>query len=73
MVHISGSGKTTLIDVLSMRNYSSNLILQNGVVKVNGKTVNAERMSSLSAYDQQDGLFIETLTPREHLMFQVKK
>ena len=56
-----------------MRNYSlNNLILRNGVVKVNGVAVNAERMSSLSAYDQQDGLFIETLTPREHLMFQVK-
>lgn len=38
---------------------------------MNGEQI-GEDISSISAYIQQDDLFIGTLTVREHLVFQVR-
>ncbi len=65
----SGAGKTTLLNVLTARNLS-NLSVK-GVVKLNGNIADVDSITSLSAYVQQDDLFIATLTVREHLIFQV--
>ena len=42
-----------------------------GVRLANGIPVNPNTLTSVSAYVQQDDLFIGTLTVREHLNFQV--
>ncbi|XP_048586786.1 protein white isoform X3 [Nematostella vectensis] len=63
----SGSGKTTLINVLAHRNIGSMHV--SGVVKANNKTLGLA-INSISAYIQQEDLFIGTLTVREHLKFQ---
>ena len=39
---------------------------------VNGVAVTPNSLTSVSAYIQQDDLFIGTLTVREHLEFQVE-
>lgn len=64
----SGAGKSTLLNVLSHRNISS--VKVSGTVLINGTPVSDE-ISNMSAYVQQEDLFIGTLTVREHLMFQV--
>ena len=64
----SGSGKTTLLNVLSHRNISK--VDVSGTVCLNGKPVSFD-INNISAYVQQEDLFIGTLTVREHLMFQV--
>jgi len=64
----SGAGKTTLLNVLTYRNRGN--LLVNGQVRVNGGRIGSG-MSSMSAYIQQEDLFIGTLTVREHLWFQV--
>ncbi|KAL1462441.1 hypothetical protein WDU94_014275 [Cyamophila willieti] len=64
----SGAGKTTLLNTLTFRN-SSNVIVS-GQRAVNGIPLNSSTLASLSAYVQQDDLFIGTLTVREHLVFQ---
>jgi len=64
----SGSGKTTLLNVLTYRNRGN--LLVTGQVRVNGGRIGSG-MSSMSAYIQQEDLFIGTLTVREHLWFQV--
>lgn len=66
----SGAGKTTLLNVLTQRNLST--VEVKGCVKLNGKTANANSITALSAYVQQDDLFIGTLTVREHLRFQAR-
>jgi ATP-binding cassette, subfamily G (WHITE), eye pigment precursor transporter len=43
-----------------------------GDIKINGTKINSlEEISSVSAYVQQDDLFIGHLTVKEHLTFQV--
>ncbi|XP_062574757.1 protein white-like [Saccostrea cucullata] len=64
----SGAGKSTLLNVLTYRNRGA-LILQ-GDVRVNGVIVDKTKISNISAYVQQDDLFIGTLTVREHLTFR---
>ena len=64
----SGAGKSTLLNVLSHRNISS--VNVSGTVFLNGTPVSDE-INNMSAYVQQEDLFIGTLTVREHLMFQV--
>ncbi|XP_054160067.1 protein white-like [Oppia nitens] len=66
----SGAGKTTLMNVLAQRNIS-HLNLE-GTVKLNGQPVDKDAIRAVSAYVQQDDLFISTLTVREHLLFQSK-
>ena len=65
----SGSGKTTLLNVLNFRNLTNMSV--NGVVLVNGKEVKSSKdLSFVSAYVQQEDLFLESLTVKEHLRFQ---
>ena len=64
----SGAGKTTLLNVLTCRNLRK--LIVEGEVLVNGEIVGSN-MTRISAYVQQDDLFIGTLTVREHLVFQV--
>jgi ABC-type multidrug transport system ATPase subunit len=66
----SGAGKTTLMNVLTCRNRGD--LIRNGHVKINGQIVeDSTQLASLSAYVQQDDLFIGTLKVKEHLKFQV--
>ncbi|CAG2164007.1 unnamed protein product [Oppiella nova] len=64
----SGAGKTTLMNVLTQRNLSD--VKVNGSVKLNGKIMDYNTIKSLSAYVQQDDMFIANITVREHLKFQ---
>lgn len=64
----SGAGKTTLLNVLTFRN--SDKVEVSGVRALNGVPVTSNQLTSISAYVQQDDLFIGTLTVREHLIFQ---
>ncbi|ENN81632.1 hypothetical protein YQE_01995, partial [Dendroctonus ponderosae] len=64
----SGAGKTTLLNALTFR--SAKNITVTGTRCVNGTTVNSKALTSLSAYVQQDELFIGSLTVKEHLRFQ---
>lgn len=64
----SGSGKTTLLNTLTFRN-GSNLKLTSGDRYINGVRVNANLLSTVSAYIQQRDLFVGTLTVREQLRF----
>ena len=64
----SGAGKTTLMNVLAHRNISQ--IEVRGTVEVNDRPVGLQ-INTMSAYIQQEDLFIGSLTVREHLTFQV--
>jgi len=65
----SGAGKSTLLNALTFRNLSG-LTVKSGARCANGVTVTPNSLTSVSAYVQQDDLFIGTLTVREHLNFQ---
>ncbi|GMF10022.1 unnamed protein product [Phytophthora lilii] len=62
----SGAGKTSLLDCVAKRNRRAT-----GQIVVNGTPLD-EKMKSLMTYVVQDDLFYETLTVREHLIFQAK-
>ena len=62
----SGAGKSTLMNVLAGRNLG-NLEIE-GKVTVNGEDVGA-KITTLSAYVQQDDIFIGSMTVKEHLIF----
>ena len=64
----SGAGKTTLMNVLAHRNISQMEV--SGTVEVNDHPIGLH-INTMSAYVQQDDLFIGSLTVREHLTFQV--
>lgn len=66
----SGAGKTTLLNTLTFR--SGNGVIAGGYRALGGHPLTAAHLTALSAYVQQDDLFIGTLTVREHLIFQVK-
>ena len=55
----SGAGKTTLLNVLTFRNTKGLNI--SGERCVNGQKLSREMLSSVSAYVQQDDLFIGEL------------
>lgn len=63
----SGAGKTTLMNVLANQNIGS--LNRSGSIKVNGQEI-GKKIKTISAYVQQEDLFIGTLTVREHLVFQ---
>jgi len=65
----SGAGKTTLLNTLMIRSPKS--LQVSGQRALNGVPVSPNTLAKLSAYVQQDDLFIGTLTVREHLIFQV--
>ena len=56
------------MNVLAHRNIGQVQVM--GTVEVNGHPVGLE-INALSAYIQQEDLFIGSLTVREHLIFQV--
>ncbi|RLN93646.1 hypothetical protein BBJ28_00004196 [Nothophytophthora sp. Chile5] len=62
----SGAGKTSLLDCISGRNLAAS-----GSVTVNGVPWTSS-MKQLMTYVVQDDLFYETLTVREHLLFQAR-
>ncbi|XP_054160065.1 protein white-like [Oppia nitens] len=66
----SGAGKTTLMNVLTQRNLGT--VKVKGAVKLNGKLSDMNSIKALSAYVQQDDLFIGTLTVKENLSFQAR-
>ncbi|KAL9966625.1 hypothetical protein ACROYT_G024728 [Oculina patagonica] len=63
----SGAGKSTLMNVLAHRNIGQMDV--RGTVEVNDRPIGIE-INALSAYVQQEDLFIGSLTVREHLTFQ---
>lgn len=65
----SGAGKTTLLNCLTFRNAGKLKIA--GQRNLNGSPVNPDSLARISSYNQQDDLFIGTLTVRELLRFQV--
>lgn len=64
----SGAGKTSLLNILARQNLKNLHI--DGTILVNGRAVGSQ-VKSISAYCQQEDLFIGTLTVKEHLYFQV--
>ena len=64
----SGAGKSTLLNTLLFRNLRG--LRVSGARTANGQRVTPTSLTAVSAYVQQDDLFIGTLTPREHLAFQ---
>ena len=67
----SGAGKTTLLNCLTFRNTGKLKIA--GQRNLNGAPVYPDSLARISSYNQQDDLFIGTLTVRELLRFQVLK
>ena len=65
----SGAGKSTLMNVLTRRNIKGLKI--KGRVSVNGMEVK-EDISRISAYIQQNDVFVGALTVQEHLLFHAK-
>ncbi|KAK0418642.1 hypothetical protein QR680_013685 [Steinernema hermaphroditum] len=63
----SGAGKTTLLNVLTMRNLAD--LEVSGSIQINGRPISRTRLRQISAYCQQDEMFIPTLTVKEHLSF----
>ncbi|ETN68593.1 ABC transporter, ATP-binding protein [Necator americanus] len=61
----SAAGKTTLLNTLLHRNLQG--LTVEGDVLVNGQKIGSA-VTSVSAYVQQEDLFVGTLTVREHLM-----
>lgn len=67
----SGSGKTTLLNALAFRSPPGVRVSPAAVRALNGIPVDAAELRARCAYVQQDDLFIGSLTPKEHLIFQV--
>ncbi|XP_071490677.1 protein white-like [Diadema antillarum] len=63
----SGAGKTTLLNTLNLRSREG--LEVSGSILVNGRPI-GHQMARLSAYVQQDDLFLSNLTVTEHLTFQ---
>ncbi|WKY00959.1 hypothetical protein Q1695_015177 [Nippostrongylus brasiliensis] len=66
----SGAGKTTLLNTLTSRNLSG--LVVSGTVAIDDRRVNKWEMKEISAFVQQNDMFIGTLTAREHLRFMAK-
>ena len=65
----SGAGKTTLLNCLTFRNTGK--LKVSGNRYINGVPVDTDSLARMSAYVQQDDLFIGTLSVKELLRFQV--
>ena len=64
----SGAGKTTLLNCLTFRSTGKMKVV--GERCVNGVPADPDSLARISAYVQQDDLFVGTLTVREHIRFQ---
>ncbi|KAF1325625.1 Abc transporter-like protein, partial [Globisporangium splendens] len=62
----SGAGKSSLLDCISGRNKDIE-----GSITVNGQPW-SKKMKRLASYVMQDDLFYQTITVREHLVFQAR-
>lgn len=67
----SGAGKTTLLNVLTQRNMNG--VEMTGIIRINGNVVKKHLIRKLSAYVQQEDLFIGSMTVIEHLRFMVHR
>ena len=65
----SGAGKSTLMNTLTRRNINGLAI--EGKVEVSGVSL-GEDISHISAYIQQNDVFIGALTVEEHLTFHAR-
>lgn len=65
----SGAGKTSLLNVLTQRNMSD--VRSTGYIRLNGYDIDKKTLRLISAYVEQDDLFIGTMTVIEHLRFMV--
>uniref|UniRef100_T1JB20 Protein white n=1 Tax=Strigamia maritima TaxID=126957 RepID=T1JB20_STRMM len=65
----SGAGKSTLLNILTIKN--QNALTVSGQVLINHQPVTSKVIAAVSAYVQQDDLFVGTLTVKEQLIFQV--
>lgn len=65
----SGAGKTSLLNCISGRNSLG--LGADSTITVNGHKL-TRKMKHLTTYVMQDDLFYETLTVREHLVFQAR-
>ncbi|CAL1533116.1 unnamed protein product [Lymnaea stagnalis] len=63
----SGAGKSTLLNILTNRNIKN--YIYTGDIRINGWHI-GQCIKGISAYVQQDDLFIGTLTVREQLQFR---
>lgn len=70
LILFSGAGKSTLMNVLTFRNNRD--LKLDGEIRVNGVKVDKSKISNISAYVQQDDLFVGTMTVREQLTFRVR-
>ena len=59
-----------LAGLYSTKTYSNYFKVQSGARYANGNQVTPNSLTSVSAYIQQDDLFIGSLTVKEHLTFQ---
>ena len=66
----SGAGKSTMLNALTFRNTAG--LDVSGSIKANGIAVTPTMVTQMSAYVQQDDMFIGTLTVREQLEFQAR-
>lgn len=64
----SGAGKTTLLNILTHRRPGKLKVTND--VRINGRRMKKD-ISGVSAFVQQEELFIGSLTVREHLRFHV--
>nr|CAD2182767.1 unnamed protein product [Meloidogyne enterolobii] len=62
-----GAGKTSLLNILTQRNLSS--LRVSGQIRINGVDVGKNVLRKISAYVQQEDLFIGSMTVIEHLRF----
>ena len=69
MFIFSGAGKSTFMNVLTNRNIKNYVV--EGTVKVNGYRIK-NKIKKISAYVQQDDLFIKNLTVKETLIYKVR-
>lgn len=67
--NFSGAGKTSLLNILTQQNLSS--VRSSGTIRLNGFEIDKTTLRLISAYVQQDDLFIGTMTVIEHLRFMV--
>lgn len=67
---ISGAGKSTLMNILAHRNLGS--LRLTGTVLLNGEEIGTD-IGHVSAYVQQEDLFVGTMTVKEHLTFHVRE
>ncbi|KAL4222609.1 ATPase [Mactra antiquata] len=68
IIGASGSGKTTLLNTLTSR-VNSETLSASGDIRINGIDVETG-IRNISAYVQQDDMFISTMTVKEHLTFR---